>query len=133
MLKLALILFLSGLYLIGSGCYDLFVQAGTSRQPTTVSVAELQIGVPRNRHLIVTGGRAVPETAVTFYKRKWGTKVSGSEILFIPITDASATAANHSTPSVLLRVTEGQLDEAKAGAKINFGAAEGVRTTSLDL
>ena len=133
MLKLALIFFVAGLYLIGSGCYDLFVQAGTSRQPTTVSIAELQKGVPGNRHLIVTRGRAVPETAVTFYKTKWGTKVSGSEILFIPITEASTTAAHNSTPSVLLRVTEEQLEEAKAGKKINFEAVEGVRTTSLDL
>ena len=133
MLKLAFILFIAGLYLIGSGCYDLFVQAGTSRQPTTVSVAELEKSVPPNRHLVVTGGRPVTATAVKFYKTKWGTKVSGSEILFIPIADASAAVPGHSTPSILLRVTEDQLEAAKAGNKFNLQAIEGVRTTSMDL
>jgi hypothetical protein len=133
MLKLAFILFVAGLYLIGSGCYDLFLQAGTSRQPTTVSVAELEKGVPANRHLVVTGGRPITATAVTFYKSKWGTKVSGSEIVFIPIADASTAGSDHSTPSILLRATEDQLDAAKAGEKINFQAVEGIRTTSMDL
>ncbi len=133
MLKFAFFLFVAALYLICSGCYDLFIQAGTSRQPTSVSVAELQTVVPRNRHLVVTGGRAAPEAAVRFYRTKWGAKVSGSEILFIPITDASATAAKNSMPFLLLRVTEDQLEEAKNGAKIDFKAVEGVRTTSLDL
>ena len=98
MARLTLILFVAGVYLIGSGCYDLYVQAGTSRQPTTVSVAELEKNLPPNRHLIVTGGRAITATAVTFYKTKWGTKVSGSEILFIPIADTSKTAADGATP-----------------------------------
>lgn len=129
MLKIAILLFVTGLYLIGSGCYDLAVQADTSRQPTTVSIEELRKSLPGNRHLVVTGGRALPEHAVTFHKTKWGTKVSGSEVLFIPMTDASATGANNSTPSVLLRVTEDHLDEAKAG-QINFQAVEGVRTTT---
>jgi hypothetical protein len=133
MLKVALIVFVAGLYLIGSGCYELFVQAGTSRQPTTVSVAELEKGVPANRHLIITGGRPVSETAVTFYRKKWGTKISGSEILFIPIVDASSAATDRSTPPILLRVTEDQLDLAKAGQKVNFRAMEGIRTTSMDL
>jgi hypothetical protein len=133
MLKVALIVFVAGLYLIGSGCYELFVQAGTSRQPTTVSVAELEKGVPANRHLIITGGRPVSETAITFYRKKWGTKISGSEILFIPIMDASGAATDRSTPPILLRVTEDQLDLAKAGQKVNFRAMEGIRTTSMDL
>ncbi len=131
--KLALLLFVAGLYLIGSGCYDLFVQAGTSRQPTTISVAELEKSVPANRHLIITSGQPVKETAVTFYRTKWGRKVSGSEILFIPITDASAAAPRRSTPCVLLRVTADQIDAAQAGSKIDFQALEGIRTTSMDL
>ncbi len=132
MVRLAFLLFIAGLYLIGSGCYDLFVQAGTSRQPTTVSVAELEKSVPANRHLVLTGGQPVKDNAVSFYRTKWGTKVSGSEILFIPITDASTAAAGRS-PSVLLRVTEDQIDAAKAGNKIDFQALEGIRTTSMDL
>src|SRR5437879_12308257 len=113
MARLAVILFLAGLYLISSGGYDLFIQAGTSRRPNTVSVAELEKIVPDNRHLVVTGGRPVRATAVTFYKTKWGTKVSGSEILFIPIADASAAGAVGSTPSILLRIAEDQLNAAK--------------------
>jgi hypothetical protein len=133
MLRLGFILLIAGLYLIGSGCYELFVQAGTSREPTKVSIAELEKAVPANRHLIVTGGRPVIATAVKFYKIQWGTKVSGSEILFIPIADASTAGADHSTPSILLRMTEQQLDSAKAGKKINFQAIEGIRATSVDL
>ena len=133
MLKLAIILFCAGLYLIGSGCYDLFLQASTSREPTTVSVADLEKNLPANRHLVVTGGRPVSASAVKVYKTHWGTKVSGSEILFIPIADASAAASDHATPPILVRVTEDQINEAKAGHKINFRAIEGVRTTSMDL
>jgi hypothetical protein len=133
MVRLGLLLLLAGLYLIGSGGYDLFVQAGTSREPTTVSVGELEKGVPANRHLIVTGGRPVSAAAVKYYRTQWGTKVSGSEILFIPIADASSDTADHSTPSILLRVTEDQVEAAKAGKKINFHAVEGIRTTSMDL
>jgi hypothetical protein len=133
MIRLALLLFLVGIYLICSGCYDLFIQAGTSRQPTTVTVAELEKAVPANRHLVVTGGRPVAAAAVKFYKTKWGTKISGSEILFIPIVNASTATSDTVTPSILLRVTEDQVDAAKAGQKISFGSIEGVRTTSMDL
>jgi hypothetical protein len=133
MTRLAILVFIAGLYLIGSGGYDLFIQVGTSRQPTTVSVAELEKALPANRHLVVTGGRPVAEAAVKFYKKKWGAKVSGSEILFIPIVDDSTANPDQAKPSVLLRVTEDQIDVAKAGQKINFKAVEGVRTTSMDL
>ena len=133
MARLTLILFVAGVYLIGSGCYDLYVQTGTSRQPTSISVAELEKNLPSNRHLIVTGGRAVTATAVKFYKTKWGTRVSGSEILFIPIADASSTAPDGGTPSILLRVTEEEMNAAKAARNMNFRALEGVRTTSMDL
>ncbi len=133
MVRLALLFFLGGPYLIGSGGYDLYVQSGASRQPTTVSVAELEKNIPSNRHLVVTGGRPVMSTAVKFYKTKWGTKVSGSEILFIPIANASTTNLENATPAILLRVTEDQLNAAKAGKKLNFPAIEGVRTTSMDL
>jgi hypothetical protein len=133
MARLALILFIVGIYLICSGGYELYLQAGTSRQPTTVSIAELEKSVPSNRHLVVTGGRAVSAAAVTFYKSKWGTKVSGSEILFIPIQDAATSVSNLATPAILLRVTEDQINAAKAGQKINFQSIEGVRTTSMDL
>ncbi len=75
----------------------------------------------------------MPEAAVTFYKTHWGMKESGSEILFIPIADASANAPSNSTPRILLRVTEDKLAEAKSGREINLEAVEGIRTTSLDL
>jgi hypothetical protein len=132
MTRLALILFIAGIYLICSGSYDLFIQAGTSRQPTTISVAELEKSVPANRHLVITGGRPVVTAAVTFYKKQWGTKISGSEILFIPIVNALAATSDNVAPSILLRVTEDQVEAAKAGQKINFGSIEGVRTTSMD-
>jgi hypothetical protein len=133
MIRLAFILFVAGLYLIGSGCYDLFVQAGTSQKPTTVTVAELEKNVPANRHLVVSGGRPISSSAVKFYKTQWGSKVSGSEILFIPIADAATVNGNGSTPSILLRVTEDEMNAAKAGKKINFEVLEGIRTTSMDL
>src|SRR5262249_10599479 len=113
--------------------YELFIQAGTSRQPTTVSVADLEKNLPANRHLIVTGGRPALDTAVTFFKTKWGTRVSGSEIVFIPILDASSSDTDHATPAVLLRLTEDQVNAAKAGKKLSFQSIEGVRTTSMDL
>jgi hypothetical protein len=133
MVRLVLILVAAGIYLVCSGCYDLFVQVGISKQPTTVSVAELEKNLPANRHLVITGGRPVTATAVTFYKTKWGTKVSGSEIVFIPIANASSAISDRSTPAILLRVTEDQVNAAKAGNKINFQSIEGIRTTSMDL
>jgi hypothetical protein len=133
LIRLAIILFVAGLFLIGSGSYNLFVQAGASAEPTRVSVAELEKNVPSNRHLVVTGGKPVLASAVTFYKTQYGSKVSGSEITFIPITDASNAASARSTPRVLLRITEEQLNAAKAGDKFNFDALEGLRTTSMDL
>jgi hypothetical protein len=75
----------------------------------------------------------VSASAVKYYKTRWGTKVSGSEILFIPIMDAASATTHGATPSILLRVTEDQVDAAKAGNKINFRAVEGIRTTSMDL
>ena len=133
MRKLAFLLFIGGIYLLCSGAYDLYVQSGTSRKPTTVTVAELEKSVPANRHLIVTGGRPVSAAAIKFYRTQWGSKVSGSEILFIPIADASSPAASLSKPSILLRVEEDDINAAKAGQKIDFKAIEGVRTTSMDL
>ena len=72
-------------------------------------------------------------TGVKFYKTSWGTKVSGSEILFVTIADASAAASDSATPAILLRVTEEQIGATKAGNKLNFHAIEGIRTTSIDL
>lgn len=116
-----------------SGCYDLFLQAGTSREATSVSVSELKTSLPSNRHLIITGGQADTENAVVFYRSKRGTKVSGSEILFIPILEAGTVPSRGSAPTVLVRMTEDQVNEAQGGAKVDFAAVEGIRTTSFDL
>jgi len=133
MIRIAIAAFVAGIYFICSGCYDLFVQAGTSHEPTTVAVTELKTSVPNNRHLIITGGKADTENAVVFYKSKYGTKVSGSEILFIPIIEAGTVPSRSSAPAVLVRMTEDQVNEAQGGAKIDFASVEGIRTTSFDL
>jgi hypothetical protein len=133
MIRLTIAAIVAGIYFICSGCYDLFVQAGTSRQPTTVSIAELKTGVPGNRHLIITGGRADKENAVVFYKSKYGQKLSGSEIYFIPMVEAATNASGASAPAVLVRMTESQVNEARGGEKVSFASIEGIRTTSFDL
>jgi len=126
-------LLIGGVGLILMGVYGFFIQAGTSRTPTTVSIADLERAVPSNRHLIVTGGRALVNDAVVYCKTRQYAKVAGSEVHFIPIQDDSLAANYSPTPPLLLRMTEAQVDAIKKGKVFDARAVHGVRMTQWDL
>ena len=126
-------LLIGGVGLILMGVYGFFIQAGTSRTPTTVSIADLERAVPSNRHLIVTGGRALVNDAVVYYETRRHEKVAGSEAHFIPIQDASLAEYQSLTPPLLLRITEAQMDVMKKGKVFDPSAIHGVRMTHWDL
>ena len=127
------LLLIGGVGLIVIGVYDFFIQAGTASKATTVTVAVLERGVPSNRHLIVTGGRALVDEAVTYYKTRRHFKVAGSEVYFIPIQDASLASYRSLTPPLLLRITEEQMEAIKEGKAFDPGSLHGVRMTHWDL
>jgi len=127
------LLLIGGVGLIVLGAYGLFIQADTSSTPTTVSIADLERSAPSDRHLIVTGGRALVNDAIVYYETRRYAKVAGSEAHFIPIQDASLAAYHSLTPSLLLRMTGAQMDAIKKGEGFDAGAIHGVRMTQWDL
>ena len=127
------LLLIGGVGLIVLGAYGLFIQADTSSTPTTVSIADLERSAPSDRHLIVTGGRALVNDAIVYYETRRHEKVAGSEAHFIPIQDASLAAYHSLTPSLLLRMTGAQMDAIKKGEGFDAGAIHGVRMTQWDL
>ena len=127
------LLLIGGAGLIVLGAYGLFIQADTSSTPTTVSIADLERSAPSDRHLIVTGGRALVNDAIVYYETRRYAKVAGSEAHFIPIQDASLAAYHSLTPSLLLRMTGAQMDAIKKGEGFDAGAIHGVRMTQWDL
>ena len=127
------LILLGGIGLVVMGAYDFFIQAGTSSNPTTVSIAQLERAVPSNRHLIITGGQAMANDAVVYYKTRHYAKVAGSEVYFIPIQDASLAAYRSLTPPLLVRITEAQMDAIKKGKAFDADSIHGVRMTHWDL
>ena len=127
------LLLIGGAGLIAMGAYGFFIEAGTSSTPTTVSIADLERAAPSDRHLIVTGGRALVNDAVVYYETRRDAKVAGSEAHFIPIQDASPAAYHSLTPSLLLRITEAQMDAIKQGKGFDARAIPCVRMTPWDL
>src|SRR5436189_2976639 len=124
---------IGGVGLIVMGAYGFFIQADTSSTPTTVSIADLERAAPSDRHLIVTGGRALVNDAIVYYETRRYAKVPGSEAHFIPIQDASLATYHSLTPSLLLRITGAQMDAIKKGAGFDARAIHGVRMTQWDL
>jgi hypothetical protein len=122
-----------GVVLIVTAAYEFFIQAGTCPKPTTVSIAALEGSVPWNRHLIVTGGRAMVDDAIVCYKRCNYGKVEGSEVYFIPIQDATLAGYRSLTPALVVRITEAQMNAIRNGKEFNFAAIQGVRMTHWDL
>ena len=133
MTRFAGMLLLGGVGLFVMGIYGFFIQADTSSAPTIVSVADLERVAPCNHRLIVTGGRALVNDAVVYYETRRNAMVAGSEAHFIPIQDASPAAYQCSTPPLLLRITEPQLDAIKKGKVFDAGAIPGVRMRPWDL
>src|SRR5206468_1632968 len=72
------LLLIGGVGLIVMGAYGFFIQADTASTPTTVSIADLEGAAPSDRHLIVTGGRALVNDAVVYYETRRYAKVAGS-------------------------------------------------------
>ena len=127
------VLLFGGVALIVTGAYGLFMPAGTSSAPTTVSIANLERTAPTDRQLIVTGGRALVNDAVVYYETRQYAKVAGSEAHFIPIQDTSPAAYYSPTPTLLLRITEPQMDAIKKGRGFDPRVIHGVRMTRSDL
>jgi len=127
------LLLIGGVGLIVLGAYGFFIQADTSSTPTIVSIADLERVAPSDRHLIVTGGRALVNDAIVYYETRRDAKVAGSEAHFIPIQDASLAAYHSLTPSLLLRITGPQMDAIQKGEGFDARAIHGVRMTQWDL
>ena len=127
------LLLIGGVGLIVMGAYGFFIQADTASTPTTVSIADLERSAPSDRHLIVTGGRALVNDAIVYYETRRYAKVAGSEAHFIPIQDASLAAYHSLTPPLLLRISEAQMDAIKKGEGFDARAIHGMRMTQWDL
>jgi hypothetical protein len=127
------IILLMGIVLCGAGAYEFFIQAGTSREPTRVTIEELERDAPSNRHLIVTGGQAMLEDAVSYYETRSATKVASSEIHYIPIQDATLAAYDSFAPRLLVLVTEYQVKSFETGKAFDANSIQGVRMTSFEL
>lgn len=115
------------------GAYDCFIQAGTQDKPTKVSIAELERSVPFNRHLIVTGGKAMLNEAIVYYEMRHQVKVTGSEVYFIPIQEVSLAAYPSLTPPLLVRISEYQLEDLKKEKDLFIDPIHGIRMTHWDL
>jgi hypothetical protein len=132
MSRIFLFLIIGGICLLAKGAYECFIQAGTKEKPTTVSIAELERSVPFNRHLIVTGGKAVFNEGIVYYETRRNVKVTGSEVYFIPIQDISLAAYPSLTPPLLVRITGYQMDALKK-KDFSLDLIHGIRMTHLDL
>lgn len=124
---------LVAIFLICTGAYDAFIQAGARQTPETISISELPKNVPNNRHLIVTGGSAVPSKAVEYYRTRHGVRITGSEIYFIPIQDSSLASSVSASPPVLVKMTNEQFQKIKAAGGFESSRIEGIRMTTWDL
>lgn len=133
MSRILVFILIGGIYLLVTGAYNCFIQASTKDQPTTISIVELERSVPLNRHLVVTGGKAMLNEAIVYYEMRRNVKVNGSEVYFIPIQDISLAAYPSLCPPLLVRITEYQMDALKKEKEFSIDPIHGVRTTHSDL
>ena len=131
--RLIFFAFLAGIYLAVAGAYEVFIQATALGKPQMISISELAKNVPSNRHLIVSGGRAMISKAVEYYQTRHGVREANSEIYFIPIEDPSGGSSSSASPVLLVKMTASQLEKAKANGGFDSSAIEGIRMTRWDL
>ena len=123
---------IGGVGLLVTGAYDCFIQMSTKDKATAVSIADLEKSVPFNRHLIVTGGKAIIDESIMYYEMRRNVKVLGSEVYFIPIQDISLADYPSLTPPLLVRVTKYQMDDMNK-EKVFIEPIRGIRMTHWDL
>ncbi|MDP9254353.1 MAG: hypothetical protein M3O66_05380 [Verrucomicrobiota bacterium] len=130
--RLIFFAFLAGICLAVAGAYDVFIHATALGKPEMISISELENNVPSNRHLIVSGGRAIVNKAVEYYRTRHGVRTPNSEIYFIPIEDGSRASISSAPPVLLVKMTADQLEKAKANGGFDSNAIEGIRMTHWD-
>ena len=124
---------LVGFYLVISGAYNAFIEAGVTGVPTHVTLAILKSNPPSNRNLIVSGARILGDDAVVFYKTRFSVKEAGTEVYFIPLQDASVMRNRTLSPPALLRVRIAKLDSFKKALRATPGQLPCIRLTRWDL
>ena len=133
MQRLIVIAFLGAVYLTISGGYETYILIGTSANPTTITVEDIESHLPSNRYLKVTEGRVMREEAVVYFEkdRKTFQKVADSEITFIPILSSSANST--STPKIILRIPEAKMKTIKEDHSFDENSIIGIWKTQWDL
>jgi hypothetical protein len=133
MQRFIVLAFIAAVYLTISGGYEAWILFGTSGNPTTITVAELESHLPSNRYLKVTEGRVMREEAVVYSQtnRKTFQKVPDSEITFIPVLSSSANST--STPKLIVRIPEDKMKAIKDTHSFDEKSIIGVRKTQWDL
>lgn len=133
MQRIIVIAFLAAVYLTITGGYETWILFGTSGNPTTITVEDIESHLPSNRYLKVTEGRIMKEEAVVYFEkdRKTFQKVADSEITFIPII--SSLANSSSTPKLILRIPEAKMREIKENHSFDENSIVGIRKTQWDL
>jgi hypothetical protein len=130
--RASIIAFFAGLVFIGIGSYDIFIETGSQQKPTAVSIESLASSIPQNRHLIVTGGKALLDKALVVYKLKHGVRVPNSEVYYVPIAHSSAGRGESSPPRLILKMNELQMQHALSDG-LDTSNVEGVRVPQLEL
>ena len=119
--------------LLGWGGYEFFIQAGAFKNPTTISITDLEKDTPFNRHLIITGGHALVSDAVVYYETRNGVKEPGSELTFLPIQGTAPGENANQAPSVLILLMEYQVNQINKGKTFDENAIGGLRMTHWEL
>jgi len=134
MQRLIVLAFLAAVYLTISGGYESWILLGTSGQPTSVSVSELESLIPSNRYLNVTDGQMMLKEAVVYSERDRKTfqKVTNSEVTFIPVLPATSER-NSSTPRLIIRIPEEKMNQIKEKQYFDQHSIIGIRKTHWDL
>jgi hypothetical protein len=133
MARVVVLLVFLGIGVTFNGAYDLYVQAGASSEPTTISMTELKKGIPPNRNLIVTGGEPVIQDGVHYYESRSGSKEEGSDAWFIPIRNRIPSERRSGTPEILLRITEEGMAVLKSNQTFNADSIHGIRVPHHEL
>ena len=127
------LVFLGGFAGVVLGSYHLYVQFGVSPIATTLTLSQLDQSTPSNRNLIVTEGEAAVESAVTSYKTKYYAKVSGSDVIFVPVFERGLSRLRTLPPSLLLKMSTKQFEVLKAARGILAGGFQGLRIPQIEL
>jgi hypothetical protein len=133
MKRFAPLILITAIVALCMGAYHCFLGITTFPSPTSVSLAELDGGVPFNRHLKISDAVPLLDEGVMFYRTRNHAKVEGSECTFFPLQEKGLSDFNSLTPTILVRVSQPLLGDFIEGAQDQAFAIQGVRLTGWDL